>query len=139
MIRFGKVLSKAALLVTTPRIVALSAVVVMSSIASASSPIYIWKSQRMGYHDGYYFPVSIGHKGNPTPTGKFTVKKKDADYVSFKYKLPMPYAVFFTDAHAIHSGDISTASRGCVRVPREWAVWLYSKAQSGKTKVVVRP
>lgn len=139
MTKFKNVLYTLSRVATPPRVLMLAAVVFLAGMASASAPIYIWKSQRMGYHDGYYFPVSIGHKGNPTPTGSFTVKKKDADYVSFKYKLPMPYAVFFTDAHAIHSGDISSASRGCVRVPRQWAVWLYSKARSGKTRVIVKP
>lgn len=137
--KISEVLSNLAQAPTAPRILMLSAVVFLAAMASASAPIYILKSQRMGYHDGYYFPISIGHKGNPTPTGNFTVKKKDADYVSYKYKLPMPYAVFFTDAHAIHSGDISSSSRGCVRVPRQWAMWLYSKARSGKTKVIVKP
>jgi lipoprotein-anchoring transpeptidase ErfK/SrfK len=122
-----------------PRALALSAVILAGSLASASAPIYIWKEQRVGYHDRYYFPLSVGHSGNPTPTGRYTVTKRDYDYVSYKYKLPMPYAVFFTPAHAIHSGDISSYSRGCVRVPRQWAVWLYSKAKSGKTKVIVRP
>lgn len=121
------------------RMMLLVLIVTVTAAASASSPIYIWKSKKLGYHDGYYFPVSIGKPSTPTPTGKFTVKKKQVDYVSFKYKLPMPYSVFFTDAHAIHSGDITTESRGCVRVPREWAVWLYSKAKTGKTKVIVRP
>ncbi len=121
------------------RMMLLTLIIMVAAAASASSPIYIWKGKKLGYHDGYYFPVSIGKPSTPTPTGRFTVKKKQVDYVSFKYKLPMPYSVFFTDAHAIHSGDISTESRGCVRVPREWAVWLYSKAKTGKTRVIVRP
>ncbi len=116
-----------------------SLALMIGASAMAAAPIYIWKERRMGYHDGYYFPVSIGHSGNPTPTGTYSVKKKVVDYWSRKYKRAMPYSVFFTDAHAIHSGDIYSESKGCVRVPRQWAVWLYSKARTGSTKVIVRP
>ncbi len=105
----------------------------------AAPTIDIWKGQQIGHFGGYYFPVSVGKSSNPTPTGSYTVKKKSKDYVSFKYKLPMPYSVFFTDAHAIHSGDVSTASRGCVRVPRPVAQWLFYYSQPGKTNVVVHP
>lgn len=112
---------------------------IAGAVAMAASPIYIFKEKRMGYHDGYYFPVSVGLPSNPTPTGTYRVKKKVVDYWSRKYDRAMPYSVFFTDAHAIHSGDIYTASKGCIRVPREWAVWLYSKAKTGSTQVIVKP
>jgi len=121
------------------RLIIISSLLCLGAIAAASSPIYIWKGQRMGYHDGYYFNVSIGHAGNPTPTGRYTVKKKVVDYWSRKYKRAMPYSVFFTDAHAIHSGDLYTESKGCVRVDRQVAMWLYSKAKTGSTKVIVKP
>lgn len=117
----------------------LALMLLMLPAVSSAQTIDIWKGQRIGHFNGYYFPVSIGKPDNPTPTGRYTVKKKQVDYVSFKYKLPMPYSVFFTDAHAIHSGDISTASRGCVRVPRPVAMWLYEHAKVGKTKVRVHP
>lgn len=123
----------------TCKAVLLTAVLLTAAVASASTPIFIWKGQRVGYHEGYYFPVSVGHAGNPTPVGRYTVQKKVVDYMSRKYKRAMPYSVFFTDAHAIHSGDLYTESKGCVRVDRQVAMWLYSKAKTGRTKVIVRP
>ena len=121
------------------RLIIISSLLCLGTNATASSPIYIWKGQRVGYHDGYYFPVSVGHAGNPTPVGRYTVKKKVVDYMSRKYNRAMPYSVFFTDAHAIHSGDLYTESKGCVRVDRQVAMWLYSKAKTGSTRVIVKP
>jgi len=109
------------------------------AFAAENPPIYIWKGERMGYFAGQYFAVSVGLDTNPTPTGKYTVKKKVADYWSKKYDRAMPYSVFFTEAHAIHSGDLYTPSKGCIRVDRSVAPWLFAWAQSGKTKVIIYP
>lgn len=108
-------------------------------LAEAAEPIIIWKSQQMGYFGGQYFYISVGLPSNPTPTGTFTVKRKVIDYWSRKYKRPMPYAIFFTDAHALHSGDVYSASKGCVRVDRAFAPWLFQYAQPGRTKVIIYP
>lgn len=124
----------------TIRTVALAALTAMGSTCLAAAPtIEIWKSEQVGRFAGYVFPVSVGSSTKPTPTGKYTVKKKVVDYWSKKYDRPMPYSVFFTDAHAIHSGDLYTPSKGCIRVDRSVAPWLYSYAKPGKTKVVIYP
>lgn len=106
---------------------------------STADTIEIWKSRQLGYYDGYYFNVAIGNNSTPTPTGTFRVKKKVVDYWSKKYDRAMPYAIFFTDAHAIHRGDLSTRSHGCIRVDPQTAPWLYYYARTGKTRVVIHP
>lgn len=128
------------LILTTALVVAVSGASTLFAASASKYPaIIIWKSERMGYFNGHYFPVSIGHSGNPTPTGRYTVKKKVVDYWSKKYDRAMPYSVFFTDAHAIHSGDLTTPSKGCIRVDRAVAPWLFSWAQAGKTRVIIHP
>jgi len=107
--------------------------------AEKTPSIQIWRSKQVGYFAGYYFPVSVGKKSKPTPVGSFTVKRKVIDYWSKKYDAPMPYAIFFTDAHALHAGDLSTRSRGCIRLERQTAAWLYRYAKPGKTKVIIHP
>ena len=115
------------------------ALLLITGIASAAPTIHIWKSRGVGSFGDYWFYVSTGTTKTPTPTGKYTVKKKVIDYWSKKYDRAMPYAVFFTDAHAIHAGDLTTPSKGCIRVDYPTAEFLYSYANSGKTRVVVHP
>lgn len=109
------------------------------AMAEKAPSIQIWRSKQVGYFAGHYFPVSVGKKSKPTPVGSFTVKRKVIDYWSKKYDAPMPYAIFFTDAHALHAGDLSTRSRGCIRLERQTAAWLYRYARTGKTKVIIHP
>lgn len=110
-----------------------------AAFAEKAPAIQIWRGEQLGYFAGHYFPVSVGKKSKPTPTGRYTVKKKVVDYWSKKYDAPMPYSIFFTDAHALHAGDLSTRSRGCIRLDRNTAAWLYHYARSGKTKVIIHP
>lgn len=120
-------------------IAVLAVLVLAGSTNLSASTIHIWKGERTGYFEGYYFPVSIGASRNPTPTGRYTVRKKVINYWSKKYDRAMPYAVFFTDAHAIHAGDLYSSSKGCIRVDHPTAEWLFHSARSGDTRVVVHP
>jgi lipoprotein-anchoring transpeptidase ErfK/SrfK len=123
---------------TVTRFATLAVLMLAAAVASADT-IHIWKGEQLGYFNGYYFNVAIGNNSTPTPTGSYRVKKKVVDYWSKKYDRAMPYAVFFTDAHAIHRGDLSTRSHGCIRVDEWTAPWLYYYAETGKTRVVVHP
>lgn len=69
------------------------------------------------------FKVASGGKGRETPTGTFSVVKKNKDHKSQEFPLPngdpapMPNAVFFTGGGvAFHGGKLSTPSAGCVRL-----------------------
>jgi lipoprotein-anchoring transpeptidase ErfK/SrfK len=130
--RFGFLLSRRCIMVFV--------VMFASAAAWAASPqIEIWRSRQIGRFANQYFRVSVGMASNRTPTGQYTVRKKDMRYWSKKYDRAMPYAVFFTDAHAIHAGDLSTPSRGCVRVNYPTAEFLYHYARTGKTRVFIYP
>lgn len=104
---------------------------------SSSTPIRIWLSSGIGDFGGYRFYALGGRESHPTPTGSFTVKSKDEDFYSYKYKSPMPLSVFFTSQCAIHVGSLSVPSHGCIHVDRSTAEMLFSYAKPGKTKVVV--
>jgi lipoprotein-anchoring transpeptidase ErfK/SrfK len=57
----------------------------------------------------YEFDVVTGRPGKETTTGKFTVTRKIEDYTSKKYKVPMPYTMFFSkDGKAIHGTKWAT-------------------------------
>jgi lipoprotein-anchoring transpeptidase ErfK/SrfK len=117
----------------------LAAIMVVAPMTVSAQTIEIWRSRNMGRFGDNYFRVSVGSRDKMTPTGRYTVRKKQIDYWSRKYDRAMPYAVFFTDAHAIHAGDLTTPSKGCIRVDYPTAEWLYYYAKSGKTRVVIHP
>ena len=85
-----------------------------------------------------------GDSSHPTPTGRFRINRKNHPYISKKYKVPMNYAMFFTDTgealHQYHgpapwwllrAGRALTSavgSHGCVRLQEEDAKKLYQWA-----------
>lgn len=81
--------------------------------------------------------ISHGRAGKRTPTGTYRVWFKDDDAFSWKYskkdkkgniikKAWMLYSLFFIgNAYAIHQGDTSSQSRGCIRVPTGTAAKLF--------------
>ena len=95
--------------------------------------IVAWRSARTGdTRPGYH-----------TREGTFDVAWKSRDHVSSIYKVPMPYALFFSGGQAIHySSDFARvgyngASHGCVNLrDRDFAKWLFGWAPRG-TRVVV--
>jgi lipoprotein-anchoring transpeptidase ErfK/SrfK len=83
-------------------------------------------------------PVTTGKAGHRTPTGRFSVLSKDADYVSREFDAPMPWSVFFSPGIAFHTGSLSQRSHGCVHLSNATAKTFFSTLHRGDTVVVVR-
>lgn len=105
--------------------------------AESQPPIEIWLSRGWGRWGEYWFPALGGRESHPTPRGKFDVIAKHEDFYSYKYKAPMPLAVFFTDQCAIHVGSLRVSSHGCIHVDWQTGDYIYRYAQPGVTKVRV--
>lgn len=95
----------------------------------------------------YEFHCVTGRKGKETDLGRHRIYEKVSDYVSKTYKVPMPYAMFFTpDRKAIHESSagwvwvrsfgkalgaeelgVTLGSHGCVGLSHEDAKALYEK------------
>jgi lipoprotein-anchoring transpeptidase ErfK/SrfK len=95
----------------------------------------------------YEFDCVTGRKGKETDLGRHRIYEKVQDYVSRTYKVPMPYAMFFTpDRKAIHESSIgwvwarslgkalgveelgvTLGSHGCVGLSHDDAKALYEK------------
>ena len=106
---------------------------------SSSTPIEIWLSQRRGQFGPYTFWALGGTRSDPTPTGRFSTVKTVEDYVSRKFDTDMPYAVFFTQACAIHVGSLVEPSHGCIHVDWEIGELLYRYAKPGRTPIIIHP
>ena len=84
--------------------------------------------------------VSSGAPGFETPTGRFSVFRKETNSWSVPYKVWLPWASYFVGGVAFHeSPDVPAqpASHGCVRVPRYDAKWLYDNAPNGTVVTVL--
>jgi len=79
--------------------------------------------------------VSSGKKGKETPTGIFPILEKQRTYFSRKYdNAPMPYMQRLDRwGIALHGGQLPgyPASRGCVRLPHQFASKLFSATRVG--------
>jgi len=93
------------------------------------------------------FPIMTGDDETPTPPGTYVIKKKDQNYYSRKFKVPMPYSLFFDlrGMRAIHEGDVPDpeekgdwATHGCIHVEEPYMKWLFNWAEQGQTVVVVK-
>lgn len=84
-------------------------------------------------------PITAGSPDLATPTGDFSVLRKNIDHVSSLYEgAPMPFAVFFDDrGFAFHEGDLTTQSAGCIRLGRTAAERFYGELQIGDTVQIV--
>ena len=83
--------------------------------------------------------VASGAPGFETPTGTFSVFRKEQNSWSIPYKVWLPWASYFVGGVAFHqSPDVPAgpASHGCVRVPVYDARWLYDHLPNG-TRVTV--
>jgi lipoprotein-anchoring transpeptidase ErfK/SrfK len=84
--------------------------------------------------------ISSGKKGKETPLGYWKVFRKAAKGFSRKYdNAPMPYMQMYDEKGiAFHGGALPgyPASRGCVRLPLEFAKKLYGLTKLG-TEVVI--
>ena len=80
--------------------------------------------------------VSTGKAGKRTPTGVFTVLQKKVHHVSSIYKgAKMPHMQRLTwTGIALHAGHLPgyPASAGCVRMPVDFAMKLYSATGIGR-------
>ena len=99
----------------------------------------------------YEFDVITGQPGKETTPGRFTIFKKIKDYTSKKYKVPMPYTMFFSkDGKAVHGTEWATlrsylhvyitesvGSMGCVGLTEDNARTLFDWAPVGTPVVIL--
>jgi hypothetical protein len=83
--------------------------------------------------------ASTGASGYETPTGTYSVFRKEANSWSVPYRVWLPYASYFNGGIAFHASDDvppSPVSHGCVRLPAPEAPLVYEFASIG-TPVIV--
>lgn len=83
--------------------------------------------------------ISSGRKGYETPTGVFTILRKEKMHHSKKYNnAPMPDSEFFFGGAALHAGGLPgyPSSHGCVHLPSPFAAALFAVTHNG-TPVIV--
>lgn len=87
--------------------------------------------------------ISSGAKGHETPSGIFTIFRKERFYMSKAHPDPsgvnnMDFSLWFTHrGHAIHMGNDDKMSHGCIHVGKNGAKTMFDWATKDKTKVVV--
>jgi hypothetical protein len=84
--------------------------------------------------------MSSGKPGFATPTGSYSVFRKEARSWSVPYKVWLPWATYFIGGVAFHEYPdipIVPASHGCVRTPRYDAKWLFDFTPIGTPVVVL--
>jgi hypothetical protein len=86
--------------------------------------------------------VSTGVPGHLTPLGVFTVISKQKWHRSNIYSgAPMPYMQRITwSGIALHAGPLPghPASHGCIRLPQDFAIWLWGITKVGARVIVTR-
>ena len=83
--------------------------------------------------------VSTGKRGYETPTGVFTVLRKERMHYSHKYhNAAMPDSQFFFGGAALHAGGLPgyPSSHGCVHLPRAFADRVFGVTHNG-TPIIV--
>ncbi len=87
--------------------------------------------------------ISSGAKGHETPSGIFTVFRKERFYMSKAHPEAsginnMDFSLWFTQrGHAIHMGNDDAMSHGCIHVGAKGAESMFNWAAKDKTKVVI--
>ena len=87
--------------------------------------------------------ISSGAKGHETPSGIFTIFRKERFYMSKAHPEAsginnMDFSLWFTQqGHAIHMGNSNAMSHGCIHVGKKGAKTMFNWATKNKTKVVV--
>ncbi len=94
-----------------------------------------------GYEFGelkFWYPISSGRKGYPTPMGRFKIIGKERYGYSYIYKSPMPWTLSINKLYALHGGQLPgyPASHGCIRLFLEDAQKLFEWAEIG-TKILI--
>jgi L,D-transpeptidase catalytic domain len=86
--------------------------------------------------------ISTGMPGRPTPMGVFSVLSKARWHQSNIYSgAPMPYMQRITwSGIAMHAGPRPgyPASHGCIRLPEDFAIWLFHTTKVGARVIVTR-
>ena len=86
--------------------------------------------------------ISSGAKGHETPSGIFTIFRKERFYMSKAHPEAsginnMDFSLWFTQqGHAIHMGNDNGMSHGCIHVGKKGAETMFNWATKNKTKVV---
>lgn len=87
-------------------------------------------------------PISSGTASHPTPTGVFSVIQKNRHHRSNIYSgAPMPYMQRLTwSGIALHQGQLPgyPASHGCIRLPQDFANYLWRTTKLGARVIVAR-
>ena len=87
--------------------------------------------------------ISSGAKGHETPSGIFTIFRKERFYMSKAHPEAsginnMDFSLWFTQqGHAIHMGNDDAMSHGCIHVGEKGAHTMFNWARKGYTKVVI--
>ncbi len=84
--------------------------------------------------------VSTGAPGTDTPSGRYSVFRKELQSWSVPFSTWLPYASYFNQGIALHEyPDVPTfpASHGCVRVPAPEAKGVYEFATIGTAVEVI--
>jgi len=85
-------------------------------------------------------PISSGTASHPTPTGVFSVIQKNRHHRSNIYSgAPMPYMQRLTwSGIALHQGQLPgyPASHGCIRLPGDFAQFLWRTTKLGARVIV---
>ncbi len=87
--------------------------------------------------------ISSGAKGHETPSGIYTIFRKERFYMSKSYPEAsginnMDFSLWFTQqGHAIHMGNDDAMSHGCIHVGPKGAESMFNWATKNKTKVVI--
>lgn len=84
--------------------------------------------------------ITSGSDEDPTPTGEFTVQRKERHHVSREFgRAPMPWSVFFDDeGRAFHSGSRASTSHGCIRLDKDDARDVFAALEPGDQVEIVR-
>jgi len=85
--------------------------------------------------------ISSGTPDHPTPMGVFNILQKSRHHVSNLYDAPMPYMQRITwSGSALHEGPLPgyPASHGCVRLPNEFAQFLWRSTKLGARVIITR-
>lgn len=98
-------------------------------IDKASQTFEVHENGRVVRHG----PVSTGQRSRWTPVGNFSVKTKERNHFSSKYRVDMPYAMQIHGNIFIHQGPLPgyPASKGCIRLGDEDAKFLFNWARLG--------
>ena len=84
--------------------------------------------------------ISTGKTGFTTPSGKFVISDKQADWRSSIYKVPMPFFMRLSCRDfGLHAGVVrggAPASHGCVRLPKDQAAAFFSVMEIGDPVII---